>query len=258
MQNRNFSIISTLRQVRASAQGEGPAVPETKYGSRIYLVVRTEADQAGQAATRVYQEFVGRLRRVAPTVRELRLELEEPAPRKEDAGVFECWATLKAVVPHDLSRPGAANHRDAWRAIVREEFQTACMLNHAVVHHTSSRVEITREIFPHEEVPQAPKAPVEEKPKEMIQVRVLLGGQEYNVEIPKGENLLDGVNDKGVAVKWDCKNGVCDTCQIRVLKGAENLSPVNDAEREMLGDKVNQGYRLCCQVTAYGPCEIQQ
>ena len=233
-------------------------MPETKYGSRIYLGVLADADGAGAAAVRVYQDYVSRLRRAAPAVRELRLEMDQPAPRKEDAGVYECWATLKALVPHDLSRPGAANHKDAWRAILREEFQAACMQNHALVHHTSSRVEITREIFPHEELPEEPKAPAEEKPKELIKVRVLLGGQEYNVEIPKDENLLDGVNDKGVAVKWDCKNGVCDTCQIRVLKGAENLSPVNDAEREMLGDKVDKGYRLCCQVTAHGPCEIQQ
>ena len=236
---------------------EGPAVPETKYGSRIYLGVLAEADAAGPTAVRVYQDFLGRLRRAAPGVKDLRLELEEPVPRKETPGVYECWATLKAVVPHDLTRDGASNHRDAWRAILRDTFQATCQLNHELVHHTSSRVEITREVFPFEEEAPAETAPVEEKPKEMIRVKVLLGGQVYDVEIPKDENLLDGVNAKGVDVKWDCKSGVCDTCKIRVLKGMENLSPVNDREREMLGDKINQGYRLCCQVTAHGPCEFE-
>jgi ferredoxin len=233
-------------------------VPETKYATRIYLGVYADADNAGRNAARVYQDFLGRLRRTAPTVKQLRLEVEEPVARKGTEGVYEVWSTLKAVVPHDLTHPAATNHRDAWRNILKGVFNAACHHNHEIVHHTSSRVEITREVLPGEEAPQEAKAPAEQKPKEMIKVKVILGGQEFNVEIPKDENLLDGVNDKGVAVKWDCKSGVCDTCKVRVLAGMENLSPVNDNERNMLGDQVNQGYRLSCQVTAHGPCEIQQ
>lgn len=233
-------------------------MPETKYATRIYLGIFAEAGTAGRAAARVYQDFLGRLRRTAPAVKQLRLEVEEPAARKGDEGVFECWATLKAVVPHALTHIGAANHRDAWRNTLKGAFNAACHHNHEFVHHTSSRVEITREVLAGEEAPQEAKAPVEQKPKELIKVKVTLGGQEFNVEIPKNENLLDGVNDKNVAVKWDCKSGVCDTCKVRVLSGGENLSPVNDNERNMLGDLVNQGYRLSCQVTAHGPCEIKQ
>lgn len=233
-------------------------MPETKYATRIYLGVYADADKAGRTAARVYQDFLGRLRRTAPAVTQLRLEVEEPVGRKGTEGVYEVWSTLKGFVPHDLSHPGAANHRDAWRNTLKTVFNAACHHNHDLVHHTSSRVEVTRELLPHEEVPQEEKAPVEQKPKEMIKVKVLLGGKEFNVEIPKDENLLDGVNDKGLDVKWDCKSGVCDTCQIRVLSGMENLSPVNDNERNMLGDKVKEGYRLSCQITAHGPCEIKQ
>ena len=160
-------------------------MPETKYGSRIYLGVLAEAEAAGPTAVRVYQDFLGRLRRAAPGVKELRLELEEPAPRKETPGVYECWATLKAVVPHDLTRDGAGNHRDAWRAILRGTFQATCQLNHELVHHTSSRVEITREVFPFEEEAPAEAAPVEETPKEMIRVKVLLGGRSTTSRSPR-------------------------------------------------------------------------
>lgn len=235
-------------------------MPETKYTTQIYLAVRSsEAQEAGKLAARVYSDFLGRLRRNAPTVSNLRLEAEQPAPRKGSDGVFECWSNLKGVVPHDLSTLGANNHRDAWRTILKTTFNTACHHNHDLVYHTASRVEITREVLPHEEAPKVETAPAEEKPKEMIAVKVTLGGQEFNVEIPKNENLLDGVNDKGVAVKWDCKSGVCDTCKVRVLNGMENLSPPNDAEKNMLGDEaIAQGYRLSCQVTANGPCTIKQ
>jgi ferredoxin len=235
-------------------------VPETtKYTTQVYLAVR-DADEsaAGQSAVRVYADFLARLRRTAPTVKGLRMEVEEPRPRKEDQGVTEVWASLKAVVNHDLSTLGADNHRDAWRKILKETFNATCHHNHELVHHTSSRVEVTREVLPHEELPQVEAAPVEQKPKEMIPVKVTLGGQEFAIEIPKGENLLDGVNDKGVDVKWDCKNGVCDTCKVMVVDGIENLSPPTDAEITMLGDLVKQGYRLACQVTANGTCKISQ
>ncbi|HWI64358.1 MAG TPA: 2Fe-2S iron-sulfur cluster binding domain-containing protein [Symbiobacteriaceae bacterium] len=234
-------------------------MPETKYTTQIYLALRgVEEPATGRAAARVYQDFLGRLRRNAPSVKNLRLEVQQPAARKGTDGVFEVWADLKAVVPHDLTALGAEGHRDAWRSILKKTFHTSCQHNQELVYRTSSRVEITREVLPGEELPQEAKAPVEEKPKELIKVRVLLGGQEFNVEVPKAENLLDGVNDKGVAVKWDCKSGVCDTCKVRVLKGMENLSPVNDNERNMLGDQINQGYRLSCQVTANGPVEFEQ
>jgi len=240
-------------------------VPETKYTTTLYLAVKGESvDTAGENAIRAYQDFLGRLRRNAPAVTNMRLAIEEPKPRKGSEGVFEIWSDLKAIVPHDLPTNvvgvvEAGNHRDAWRNILKGSFNASMHHNHELVYHTSSRVEITREVLPDEEVADAtPKAAVEAKPKELISVKVVLAGKEFNVEIPKGENLLDGVNDKGVDVKWDCKSGVCDTCQVRVLAGMENLSPVNDNESNMLGDKVKQGYRLSCQVTANGPCQIQQ
>ena len=235
-------------------------MPETKYTTSIYLAVHgADPDAAGKAAVRVAQDFIARLRRKAPAVKNMRLALEAPAARKGDEGVFEVWSTLKAEVPDSLSALGATNDLDAWRVILKQVFNASCAENHELVHHRSSRVGITRALRPEEEAGEtAVAAPKDDKPKEMIAVKVLLGGQEYNVQIPKGENLLDGVNDKGVAVKWDCKSGVCDTCKVHVLKGMENLSAPNDAEKNMLGDLIDKGYRLCCQVTANGPVEIKQ
>jgi ferredoxin len=233
-------------------------VPETKYTTRIYLAVHSnDAGGAGNNAAHVYQDFLGRLRGTAPSVKNLRLELQEPTVRKADDGVYECWADLKSLVPHDLTILGADNHRDAWRSILKTTFNYSCHHNHELVHHTSSRVEVTREFLASEEV-AAVVAPKDDTPKEMIAVKVVLGGVDHAVEIPKGENLLDGVNEKGVDVKWDCKSGVCDTCKVLVTVGIENLTPPTDAEESMLGDLIKQGYRLACQVQTNGPCQIKQ
>lgn len=234
-------------------------MPETKYTSRIYLAVRSgEPDTAGKAAARAYQEFLARLRHAAPKVRGMRLEMQKPVPRTDEQHLFHALADLKAMVPEDLEALGAENAHDAWRIILRKTLRAMCIDTPDLVHHASSFVEMTRPVHPSEEVTHAEAAPKEEKPKEMIAVKVLLGGQEFNVEVPKGENLLDGVNDKGVAVKWDCKSGVCDTCKVRVLNGMENLGAPNDNEQNMLGDQIQQGFRLCCQLTVNGSVEIQQ
>jgi ferredoxin len=234
-------------------------VSAANYITTIYLAVHGEdPETAGNAAVRVYGDFLGRLKRAGPAATNVKLLIEEPQPRKNDEGVYEVWANLRATVPGDLYLFGADNALDAWRGIVRREFNFACHHNHEYVFHTASRVEVTRPFFPFEEIEEEKVEAVPAGPREMIQVKVLLGGTEYNVEIPKGENLLDSVNDKGVDVKWDCKSGVCDTCQVHVLSGMENLSAPTDAEFDMLGDKVKQGYRLSCQVTANGPCAVKQ
>lgn len=233
-------------------------MPETKYTTQIYLAVKADdADKAGASAVQVYQDFLGRLYRTAPNAKSLRLLVEAPAPRKGSEGVFEVWSDLRALVPDDLETLGAKNARDAWRSVLKTTFNYSCHHNHELVYHTSSRVELTRELLPSDEAPVV-ETVEEAKPKEMIPVKVVLGGKEFNVEIPKGENLLDGVNDKGVEVKWDCKSGVCDTCKVHVASGMENLSAPNDAEQSMLGDLLKKGYRLSCQVTANGPCQIKQ
>lgn len=234
-------------------------VSETKYTTLAYLAVRSDAPaEAGSAVVRVYQDFLGLLQRMAPTVHGLRLEVDEPAPSKADPGLYGCWARLMAVVPHDLRAVGESHHREAWRQIVRQAFLRNLHDHHELVDFAPSRVELTRELLPLDEQPQTEAPKAEQKPKELIPVTVILGGTSHRVEVPKGENLLDGVNEKGVEVKWDCKSGVCDTCKVRVLKGQENLSPPTEAEENMLGDLLRQGYRLCCQVISHGPCEIEQ
>lgn len=232
---------------------------ETKYTTLAFLAVRGGSpEEAGSALVKVYQDFLALLLRTVPTVHDLRLEVDEPVLQGKDSGTYGCWSRLTAVVPHDLRAVGETHHREAWRSVVRQVFLRNLHEHADLVDFTPSRVELAREVLPGEEAPQAQVLQVEEKPREMVPVTVKLGGKVYNVEVPKGENLLDGVNEKGVAVKWDCKSGVCDTCKIRVLKGMENLTPPTEAEEEMLGELLAKGYRLCCQVTANGPCEIEQ
>lgn len=62
-------------------------------------------------------------------------------------------------------------------------------------------------------------------------------------EIPDGEEIKEQVEALGIP--FSCKDGRCGTCLINILSGAENLSDLNDKEKEfgLLDNKT----RLSCQ-----------
>lgn len=55
---------------------------------------------------------------------------------------------------------------------------------------------------------------------------------------------------------YRCAGGRCGTCKMHVEEGMENLSPVRKAEERMLGELLEQGYRLGCQTYAHGNCTV--
>ncbi len=101
-----------------------------------------------------------------------------------------------------------------------------------------------------------PKAEINrDKP---VAVKITKGGKAFNLTLYEGENLLDGALERGVELDYSCKQGKCDTCTVRVLKGGENLAEPTEGERQVLGEQIAQGLRLSCQVIVKGPVEIEQ
>ena len=54
---------------------------------------------------------------------------------------------------------------------------------------------------------------------------------------------------EGAGVPFSCNSGVCGTCQIEIVEGAENLNELNQEEQDLGMDCNN---RLSCQ------CRIQR
>lgn len=59
-------------------------------------------------------------------------------------------------------------------------------------------------------------------------------------------------------LKYGCGMGRCTKCACQVIDGAETLPAPNWKEEKMLGDKINEGYRLTCQFTVQEDIEISQ
>ena len=72
--------------------------------------------------------------------------------------------------------------------------------------------------------------------------KLIIDDEEH--EIADGA-LIDEVCENA-GIPFSCNSGVCGTCQIEVLEGAENLGELNDEENDLGMDRNN---RLSCQCT---------
>ena len=70
--------------------------------------------------------------------------------------------------------------------------------------------------------------------------KLIIDNAEY--EIPDGKPIAEICEKSGVP--FSCNSGVCGTCQIEILEGAENLSKLNQEENDLGMDGRN---RLACQ-----------
>lgn len=57
---------------------------------------------------------------------------------------------------------------------------------------------------------------------------------------------------------YGCGMGKCAKCACRVLAGAENLPAANWKEKKQLGDRLDQGWRLICQLWINDDIELEQ
>ena len=73
-------------------------------------------------------------------------------------------------------------------------------------------------------------------------------------------SLLDVSLKHGIPHMHACGgNGRCSTCRVLIIDGKENLSPINDQERELALKRGFEGdVRLACQTTARGPVKLRR
>ncbi len=66
-------------------------------------------------------------------------------------------------------------------------------------------------------------------------------------EVPDGAQIAEQCEQAGIP--FSCNSGVCGTCQIEIIEGAENLDELNREENDLAMDR---NHRLGCQ------CKIMQ
>jgi len=65
---------------------------------------------------------------------------------------------------------------------------------------------------------------------------------EKQAEVNDGTALIDKCEEMDVS--FGCREGICSTCEIKIISGMENLIPLTDNEKDF---ELEDGHRLTCQ-----------
>lgn len=86
-------------------------------------------------------------------------------------------------------------------------------------------------------------------------------GQTHRGEIAENTNLVVKAGIRQFPypnLRYGCGMGKCAKCACRVLSGGEHLPEPNWKEKQRLGERLERGYRLLCQLWLSHDIEIEQ
>jgi ferredoxin len=91
----------------------------------------------------------------------------------------------------------------------------------------------------------------------MPTIRFLTSDRSVSFDDGDEVNLLRVAIRHECGVPYRCASGNCGTDRVRVVEGAEHLTPPRRRERETLGEELlAQGYRLSCQTYVAGDVAV--
>lgn len=77
----------------------------------------------------------------------------------------------------------------------------------------------------------------------MASVRVLLDGENHEIQVPKEEFLLDSLLEQGIDAPYSCQGGSCSSCICKITEGSADM-----ARNQVLTDnEIANGFVLSCQ-----------
>ena len=86
-------------------------------------------------------------------------------------------------------------------------------------------------------------------------------GQVHEGEVKANANLVVQAGIRQFPfpnLRYQCGMGKCAKCASRILSGAEHLPPPNWKEKKILAGRLDEGYRLMCQLWIEHDLELAQ
>jgi ferredoxin len=76
-------------------------------------------------------------------------------------------------------------------------------------------------------------------------------------EIDHDDTLVDATFRYDLPIRYRCERAVCATCLTQVLEGGQNLSEMEEREKQTLAAiKARPDWRLACQVSVLGDVKL--
>ena len=77
-------------------------------------------------------------------------------------------------------------------------------------------------------------------------------------EVEENQAIIDVCETQDTSILFGCRDGACGASLVKVLENPQNLSPMEDAERDFLETLSGQpGERLACQCRVLGDVVIE-
>lgn len=95
----------------------------------------------------------------------------------------------------------------------------------------------------------------------MLRVVFHKRGEVFSDEVAENTNLVVRTGIRRFPyphLTYGCGMGKCGKCASRVIQGGEHLPGPNWKETKRLGDRIEQGYRLVCQLWITHDIELEQ
>lgn len=88
--------------------------------------------------------------------------------------------------------------------------------------------------------------------------KVTIVTDEKTIDVPDNYAMIDMCEEHDTSILFGCRDGACGACMIRVLEGQENLSPMEDHERDFLETMAAEpDERLACQCRVLGDVKVE-
>ncbi len=88
--------------------------------------------------------------------------------------------------------------------------------------------------------------------------KVKITTDNLEIEVPQNYALIDMCEDHDTSILFGCRDGACGACMIRVKEGSENLSKIQDDEKDFLETMAaEENERLACQCKVLGDVVIE-
>lgn len=88
--------------------------------------------------------------------------------------------------------------------------------------------------------------------------KVTITTDKKTIDVVDGYALIDMCEDHDTSILFGCRDGACGACMVKVISGAEKLSPMQDNEKDFLETMAARpDERLACQCKVYGDVTLE-
>lgn len=78
------------------------------------------------------------------------------------------------------------------------------------------------------------------------------------INVPEGALIIDICETEETSILFGCRDGACGACMIRVLENPQNLSKMEEHERDFLETMAaREDERLACQCKVLGDVTVE-